>query len=713
MADALFSQSWYRVAELHPRLRSHVRIHHHCYRGQDWFILQDHFTGRHHRFSWEAYQVIGLMNGKRSLHQIWETACAKLGEHMPTQDEVIALLAQLHRFELLHAGVLPDFEDLKQRFRSRSSRLWKSLRSPLSVPFPLFDPEALLNRLMPLLRPLLSLWGAVLWLLVVGTALILAILHWNELSDNLSDRIFAAQNLALLGLIYPLIKVVHEFGHACMVKRWGGEVHEMGVMLLVFVPIPYVDGSASLAFADKRQRMLVGAAGILVELLLAALAMLIWVNVEPGVMRAAAYNCMLIAGVSTLLFNGNPLLRFDAYYVLADWLEIPNLGARSSQHLQYLLKRFLLGMDRIESPAATPGEARWLGGYALASQVYRLLLSVNIILFIAGKFFIFGVLLACWTAASMVITPLLRVGRFLLREPALQQSRPRLLAVVVLPLFALLAALCALPLPLYTVAQGVVWPSDESRLVATVDGFIAEVPVASGSPIHAQTMVLRCEDPELASQVRRLTAELGELQARHQLSRVNDLAEAEMFKDEIAKVEAELGRAQERQRELVVQSRSGGTLYLHNQEDLAGRFVRRGTLLGYVLDPQRMHIRVLVPQQDIDLVRSDTKEVRVRLAEKLGQELPATIVRQIPAATHELPSPALSTEGGGLFALDPKHPDKPQVFERLFQLDLRLEQPLADKVEERVYVRFSHSPEPLVYRWWRSLRRLLMSRFEA
>jgi len=548
---------------------------------------------------------------------------------------------------------------------------------------------------------------------VVGAALILAVLHWNELSDNLSDRIFGVQNLALLGLIYPLVKVVHEFGHAFMIKRWGGEVHEMGVMLIVFMPIPYVDGSASLAFADKRQRMLVGAAGILVELLLAAMATLVWINVEPGAVRAAAYNCMLISGVSTLLFNGNPLLRFDAYYVLADWLEIPNLGLRSTQHIGSLLKRFLLGMDRIESPAASPGEARWLGIYAVTSQIYRLWLSVNIILFIAGKFFVIGVLLACWTGANMVITPLVRVGRFLLCEPALQRLRPRLMAVVLLPVLAMLAALFLLPLPLSTVAQGVVWPTDESRIVATVDGFVAEAPLANGSMITPETVVLRCEDSELTAHVRILSAELSELQARYQLSRVNDLAESEMFRDAIARVEAELSRAHERERDLVVRTRSGGNLYLHAQEDLVGRFVRRGTLLGYVLDPGRMQIRVLVPQQDIDLVRNDSQTVSVRLAENIDRELSATIVRQIPAATHELPSPALSTEGGGLFALNPEHQDKPQVFERLFQLDLSLEQPLADKVEERVYVRFAHSPEPLAFRWWRSLRRLLMSRFEA
>jgi putative peptide zinc metalloprotease protein len=713
MAESLFSQSWYRVATLQPRLRSHVRIHHHAYRDRDWFILQDQFTGRHHRFSWEAYQVIGLMNGKRSLQRIWETACERLGEHMPTQDEVIALLSQLHRFDLLQAGVPPDFEELKKRFRSRSSRLFKNLRSPLSIPFPLFDPETFLTRTMPLVRPLLSWYGALLWLLVVGAGLVLAGLHWTELTDNLSDQIFGMQNLALLGLIYPLVKVVHEFGHAYMVKRWGGEVHEMGVMLLVLIPIPYVDASASLSFADKRQRMLVGAAGILVELLLAGLAMLVWVSVEPGAVRAAAFNLMLIAGVSTLLFNGNPLVRFDAYYVLADFLEIPNLGLRGTQQIGYLLKKYLLGIDQVQSPANTPGEARWLAAYAVVASLYRVVLTVQIILFIAGQFFMLGIVLACWATCGMVLAPLARIGRFLLHDPALSRRRSRLLTAVLLPSALLAAVLFLVPFPLHTVAQGVVWPPDESRLFATVDGFVSDLPVASGNHVEAGAVLLRCEDPDLTARVTILTAQREELQARYQLSRLSDLAEAEILKDEMIRVDGELARARERAEALLVRGKSAGTLLLPDHENLLGRFVRRGIPLGYVLAPERMQIRVLVPQEDIDRIRSATSRVSVRLAEHIGRELPARIIRQTPAAAHDLPSMALSTEGGGLFALNPAHKDRPQVFERLFQLDLLPSEPLADKVEERVFVRFEHPPEPLVFRWWRALRRLLMSRFEV
>lgn len=711
---SLFSRSWYRVALLKPRLHSHVQIHRHTYRGEDWFILQDHFTGRHHRFSPEAYQIIGLLDGRLTLGEIWETACARLGEHMPTQDEVIGLLAQLHHFDLLNTGTLPDFDDMgKRRSRGRSSRLWQSLRSPLSIPLPLFDPERLLNRAMPWVRPLLGWTGAAIWLVTVGAALILGGLHWNDLCDNVSDHILSLQNIAMIGLIYPLVKVAHEFGHAVMVKRWGGEVHEMGVMLLVLMPIPYVDASASLSFRDKRQRMLVGAAGIMVELFIAALAMLVWVNIEPGAARAVAFNLMLIAGVSTVLFNGNPLVRFDAYYVLADYLEIPNMGSRSTRYITYLLQKHLLGSDRVESPANNSGEAWRMGVYATLAFVYRLFLSVRIILFIAGKFFVVGIVLAGWAGVSMIALPLFKAGKFLLKDSAMQRRRTRLTAVVLLPLCLLIGSIFFLPLPLFTTAQGVIWAPEESKVYAAADGFVEQTLEPSGARVEPGTPLARCQDPELAAKVKQLVAQREEYQARHQQSRMTDLAEAAILQEEIARIEAELVRARERAEDLLIKSSRAGIFILPDEADLPGRFVHRGTPLGYVLDQSSPQVRVLVPQEDIDRIRSQTRAVTVRLAERRDRALTARIERHIPAATHQLPSMALSLDGGGLFALDPAHKDKAQVFERLFQLDLQIEQPAADRINERVYVRFEHPPEPLGRRWYRALRRLVMNRFEA
>lgn len=712
MSESLFSQSWYRVAPLKPRLRSHVQIHKHRYRNNDWYVIQDRFTGRHHRFSPEAYQLIGLMDGRRTLGLIWETACARLGDHMPTQDELIGLLSQLFRADLLQTCALPDFAELQQRQgQGQRNRFLANLRSPMSVRFPLLDPDRFLTATMPLLRPCFGRFALALWLLVVSIAVVLAVLHWPDLVTNFSDQLLSLENLFLISLIYPLIKLLHEFGHAYMVKRWGGEVHEMGIMLLVFMPIPYVDASSSLAFRDKRKRMLVGAAGILVELFVASLALLIWLNVEPGAVSAAAFNVMLIAGISTLLFNGNPLLRFDAYYVLSDYLEIPNLGQRSNRYLGYLCQRYLLGVEKVDSPASSPGEAGWLLVYALASFVYRIFISIRIILFVAGKFFFIGIMVALWAAFGMLVAPLFRVARFLFKDVEMQRRRTRIVVMILLPLGGVLFALGFLPIPFYTHCEGVTWVTEESQVYAGADGFVAEILTDSGSGVTKGTPLVRLDNQQLSTQVRLLEARLREFQARYRLSLLADRTAAMLLQDELESINAELARAREQRQALLLRSPAAGVFVVPQAEDLLGHFVRRGLSLGYVLDQNKIKVRVLVPQADIERVRTDTQKVEVRLAEQIDTVIPATVIREVPAASHDLPSLALSLEGGGLYVLDPRETERSKALEKLFQFDIKLQEPVADKVEERVYVRFEHSPEPLAFRWYRGVRRLLLSRF--
>ncbi len=712
MSESLFSQSWYRVAPLKPRLRSHVQIYKHAYRGQDWFVIQDRFTGRHHRFSPEAYQLIGLMDGRRTLGQIWETACARLGDHMPTQDETIGLLSGLFRSDLLQTCALPDFTDLQERRRrGKRSLLMTNLLSPMSVRFPLIDPDRFLSASLPFMLPFLGTWALLVWAMLVGSGVVLAALHWPDLAGDFSDSLMSLENLLLISLVYPILKIIHEFGHAFLVKKWGGEVHEMGIMLLVFMPIPYVDASSSLAFEDKRKRMLIGGAGILIELFLAALALLVWLNVEPGAVRATAYNVMLIAGVSTVLFNGNPLLRFDAYYVLADFLEIPNLGQRSNRYLGFLCQRHLLGVSQAENPAGSPGEAVWLFVYALASFVYRIFISVRIILFVAGKFFFIGLGLALWVAAAMVIGPVWRVGNYLIKDIHMQRKRVRIGLMVVLPLALLISALLFLPVPLYTSCEGVTWAPDESRVFAAADGFVTDVLVPSGSRVVPGTPLMRSENPELDTQVRFLEARFEEYQTRYQVSFLGDRTETVLMKEALARLEAELNHARQRREALLLRSSSTGIFVLPDAVDVTGRFYRRGMPLGYVLDSGRMRVRALIPQDDIERVRNDTHSVEIRLAENVGETIPASVIREVPAASRILPSLAFSIEGGGLYAIDPREPDYPQVLERLFQFDIQPARAATFKVEERVFVRFEHSPEPLAWRWFRAFRRLLLSHF--
>lgn len=710
----LFSQSWYRVAGLRPRLRSHIMIHRQVFRGKVWYLLQDHSTGRFHRVSAEAYFFIGLMDGTRTMADIWEAASEQLGESLPTQDEVIGILSQIHRFDALQTDLLPDMTEINERkSRERRNKLISYLASPTSLRFPLFDPDRFLTRTQFIFKPLFGWFGGLLWVATVSYGLLLAGMQWSELTTNVTDRVLSLENVLLLSLIYPLFKAVHEFGHAYTVKQWGGEVHEMGVMLLVFIPVPYVDATASYSFRDKKQRMLVGAAGIMVELFLAALAMVVWSNVGPGTVRAIAYNMMIIGGVSTLLMNGNPLIRYDAYYILSDFLEIPNLATRSTEYLGYFVKRRLLGIAEATTTAQTRREACWLALYGVASGLYRIVIMSAIVLFIAGKFFFIGIMIALWTLVSFIFLPLKRMAQHFSGDYLMRRYRTRMFLAAGGVSVMILAILIAIPIPTFTVVEGIVWVPIESQITAGADGFVSRFLSVPDSVVRRGDPLILCEAQKLGKEVNVLKGNLSEIEAKYQLSAVTDRVATEILREEMAKARAELFRARERFSGLLIRSPADGVFLLPLAEDLPGKFVKKGMPLGYVVDFSHSVVRIVVDQDDVELIRNRTRKAEARLASNLAAVLPATVVREVPAATKELPSLALSVNGGGTIALDPGDSGKPLAFRKNFLFDVSLSGSPLSRVGERAFVRFSHDPETIAMKIFRNVRRVLIKRFEV
>jgi len=720
MSESLFSASWYRVANVRPRLRSHAVIHRHLYRGQVWYVLQDRSSGRFHRFSPVANLVIGLMDGRRTLREIWNIACTRLGDDAPTQDEVIQMLASLHRADVLQTDAHPDIRELHERnVRQARMKLKQYISNPLSLRFPLFDPDRLLSWINPLSRLLFGAVGAVIWLAVVGWALVLAGSHWDELTKDLSAQIFAAENLLVMALVFPLAKLVHEFGHGMAVKAYGGEVHEMGVMLLVLMPVPYVDASASLALREKRRRMVVGAAGMLSELLLAAVAMFVWANVEPGLVRAIAYNVMVIAGISTLVFNANPLLRFDGYYILSDMLEIPNLGQRANAHLGYLVRRYLLGVTQAVPANDAPGERAWFVFYAIASFFYRIFVTLSIALLVAEQYFVVGVLLALWSLYNTLVQPLGKRIGYLFSAAELRGRRAQ--AIASAGLFAVLVAAIVfwVPAPSWTRTEGVAVAPEDARVRAATDGFVKAVVAKPNAAVRRGDVLVLTEDPEMGARVRLLEAQLKEQQARYTAAH-DDRVQLNVIREEIAHVEARLAEARVRARDLAIRSPADGVFVMAEAGDMPGRFVRRGELLGYVMDYARLAVQVVVPQGDVDLVRESTRRVELRLVERIPELIEARVKRVVPAATNQLPGLALSSQGGGEVVLDPSAEGNggraadARSAESLFIFELELPQAARlQSLGSRIYVRFERAPEPLGTQWYRVVRRLLLAKFNV
>lgn len=713
MTEQLLDPLWYRVARLKPRLRPHVQIHRHFYRDQRWYVIQDLGTGRYHRFSPLAYHIIGLMDGHRSLGRIWELAASELGDEVPAQGATLRLLHQLHAADVLQTDIPADTAERLRRFdRERRNRTLQQLKSPLAIRIPLVDPERFLGATMDLVRPLFGWFGVALWILVVGTALVLAAMHWSALADDVSGRILAPQNLLLMWLAFPLVKIFHELGHAYAVKHWGGEVHQIGIMFLVFAPVPYVDASASTAFRDKRKRALVGAMGMIVEVFLASLALFVWLAVEPGLVKAQAYNVMIIAGVSTLLFNGNPLLRFDAYYILADLVEIPNLASRANRYVFYQIKRILFGIQDLENPVSAPGEAPWFLFYAPASFIYRMFIFVAIVVFVAGQFFFIGVLLALWASFSLFVAPAFKGAKYLMTSPELLRNRQRAMTVTGAFIALTLVLLFLAPLPLATVAEGVVWAPEGAQVRARAAGFVESISVGPDEPVRKGDLLIQLDNPMVKPELDVLFGERAALEARYDLVRREDRVRAAIVREQLDGVEARIARKQEQLEDLVIRAPRDGRLVLPGAKDLPRRYLRQGELIGYVTKEGDSTVRALVTQDEIDLIRYRTERVDLRTSDRFDQVIPARLAREVPSASQDLPSVALGTAGGGRIAVDPRDPKSQQALEPVFQIDLiATDTGLSQRIGQRVYVRFDHGSEPIGQSWYRGLRRLFLRHF--
>ena len=460
-----FHESWYRVAALRPRLRNVAQVFRQDYRGRTWHVVRDPGNNRFYRLDESAYHFVALLDGNRSVGDAWSLTNEQLGDAAPTQGEAIQLLGQLYTSNLITAELPPDAEGMFDRYKRRVQReVGGYLMNIMFARIPLFDPDRMLDR-----------WkSAVMWMFgPVGIALWFVLLFaggWHlagRTGDLLSqtDNVLDPSNWLYLYAAFAIAKILHEFGHAFAVKRFGrsehveDEVHTIGVMLLVLMPVPYVDASSSWAFRSKWRRAFVAAAGMYVELAVAAIAAIVWARTAEGTAaHAIAYNVIFIAGVSTILFNANPLIRFDGYYILSDLTETPNLYQRAQDFLKYLIKKFVYGVRNPRNPAHSWSERFWLFVYGIASLIYRVFLFAGILLFVADKLFFLGMLMAAVSIIAWVFVPLGKWVRYLLVEPELDRTRGRAhftsLATVVL----IIAALGYIPLPDRARAVGMVEP---------------------------------------------------------------------------------------------------------------------------------------------------------------------------------------------------------------------------------------------------------------
>ena len=549
---------WQYIAKLHPKLRANIQLYPQVYRGNRWYVLHDQSSNQYLRFNEQAYAILGRLDGTLTLEEIHDCANGSNLDDTISRDEIIGLIGQLNAAEVLRDGLPINVQDAFGEYKAQQrKKRQRSFINPLSIKVPLFDPDNLLTRLEPLARKLFSKSGLWLWVFIVLLGIVLGLVNAQELLSEVSAIELSPMQLIALWLTYPVVKAMHELGHGLAIKTWCGEVHEVGVNFLVFMPVPYVDATASWSFRDKWRRMLVGAAGIFVELSLAAFALFIWLSVEPGLVKQASLNVVLIATISTLLFNGNPLLRFDGYFVLEDYLEIPNLASRAKKYYYYLIQKYILKLEGSHSPSTAYGEEKWFLFYGFAAPVYRLFILMSITLYLADSFLAVGIALSIWIITMQLIVPLVKGVLYLTKNEAVALQRKKGIALIVGVSLAFIV-LMLIPIPSVTYTQGVVWTSGKSQITAGTTGFVKEPLLESGSTVKVNQAILKLENPELMAQYSELNSRVDELNAQMMSYAAHERVQVAMIRDDIESVKSELAHVSKQVENLTIFSQNSG-----------------------------------------------------------------------------------------------------------------------------------------------------------
>ncbi|HEV7820031.1 MAG TPA: efflux RND transporter periplasmic adaptor subunit, partial [Burkholderiales bacterium] len=426
--------------------------------------------------------------------------------------------------------------------------------------------------------------------------------------------------------------------------------------------------------------------------------------------RDFAFVTMFVASVSTLLFNGNPLLPFDAYYIVCDALDLPNLTARSKLWWTQVLTSVLSGRTAREYVQPARGERKWLCLYAPTSMVYRLFISFLLVVWLGAHSTVLGTVAAVLLALMLIVKPVMSTLVAVWAGTPAGAARARTAALVAATACGMAAIASLVPLPFHTTASGVVWPPEQVRVRAGTEGFVGEILARDGERVTAGQVLLVLEDPTLLTQREKLRSRLEQIQAERFSALQNSYEQVRNAEEETARVESELQRVEQRISELRVRAHAEGTLVIPQQSDLPGTFLRQGSTIGYVLERSLIGVRTVVPEYDAALVRERTRSIEVRI-EGDGQAVAARLVREIPAATYELPSAALGDKGGGPYVTDPADNDGLRTREPVVLVDVSIAASNLQRVGGRAWVRFDHGPEPLASRWYRQLRQVLLQHF--
>ncbi|HUE70392.1 MAG TPA: biotin/lipoyl-binding protein [Pirellulaceae bacterium] len=712
------------------RARPDLTARRHRYHGSAFWVVKEPVGLNYFRFHEEEYAILQMLDGRTSLEEIKEQFEQQFQPQKITYHDLLQFVGMLHRSGLVISEAGGQGKQLVKR---RNEKKWRELRGRLTNVFALrfrgVDPERFLNWLYKYAGWFFT-WPAVLCVMLIGlAALTLVTVNFDVFQSRLPafHEFFGPKNWFWLGITMGVVKVLHEFGHGLSCKHFGGECHELGGMLLVLTPALYCNVSDSWMLPNKWHRAAIGAAGMYVELFLASIATFLWWFSSPGLLNHICLSVMFICSVSTLIFNGNPLLRFDGYYILMDLLEIPNLRQKSSEILKRYMKEWCLGLEQPENPFLPQGN-RWLFAvYTVAAVSYRWLVTFSILMFLNKVFEPYGLKIIGQTIAlvglfGLVVQPLWSLWKFLYTPGSLTKVKKNHVLATIGVIAAILLFVLFVPLPFSVKCVFEVQPRGGKQVFAGVAGELQEIKARPGDTVSEGDVILVMDNPRLRWELQSLAGRRDEAKqalADLRRARFSDPTAGEQIEqavETLAAAEKQLADKQAEVDRLTVTAPRGGVIIPVPQKvdkaaQAEGRlpgwsgspfdeknlsaWLEPTDLLCQVGDPQALEAVLIIDQTYIDLVRPK-HAVRVLLEAQTGRAFD-TEITEIASSEVKLVSPAMTTQQQGRLEAktDPSGMMKP------LSTSYQARAPLGDAVSA---AQVGMQGQARVYTGWQSVR---------
>jgi putative peptide zinc metalloprotease protein len=622
------------------RLRPDLDIAPQKYEGKTFYVVKDPVSLRYYRFKEQEYFLLQLMEGKSTLDDAQKAFEKRFRPDRLTLEDLEHFAQQLLTAGLAQNESPQAGQQLFDRRKKRKRSEWmQTLTNILYIKIPVIDPDKLLGHMLRYLWWIFTVPFALVSIGVMLSAVILVATHFDTFREKLPSyhEFFNLNTILYLWISLGVVKIIHEFGHGLSCKAFGGEVHEMGLLFLCLSPCLYCNVSDAWTLPNKWKRIIISGAGIYVELIIAALATFVWWNTptQPFV-NNLSLSVMVVCSVSTVVFNANPLMRYDGYYVLLDWLEIPNLRDRSNRYLSNLVQEHCLGIEVQPEPYMAPGRRVLFVTYAIVSWLYRWVVTFSILKFMDSflqpyKLGVISRFMMLFAAGSMVGWPLYHMGKNLYKRgrfPDMKRARVTATAVVVglVVLFVV-----AVPLPVSRVRNTAVvqvQPDPESfrKLYLPMPAVLDKLHVKDGQHVNKGEVLAEFSSLDLDTKL--LEAE-SQYRTRVEqedalyltLRRTTEAAEQARIRNSIATIAGEKGKYaadvenyREMQDSLKLRAPIEGVVMSSPRINEVGKQWEKGggneRAFCTIADPTKLRATLPVVPSDYALLKQDTQTLK-------------------------------------------------------------------------------------------------------